>query len=288
MEINLNNITFIIVSFKSEKIIDECLKSLPKNSKIIVIENSNNYNLKKSLELKYDNIEVLISENNGMGASNNLGILKSETKFAYVLNPDVKFKKDTFENLIAAAVKITDFAILTPINSDIKFPNFKILKQNKNINDSIISVDSIDGFSMLINKEKFINQKFFDENIFLYLENDDFCKRLRSKNENIYVVPKSKIHHLGGEAVDPRYDYEIELSRNWHWMWSKFYFNRKHYGYLKALLSIFGNLISAKIKFLYFLITFNSYKRKIYQMRLSGLLNSIVGKKSFYRPKLKN
>ena len=58
MEINLNNITFIIVSFKSEKIIDECLKSLPKNSKIIVIENSNNYNLKKSLELKYDNIEV--------------------------------------------------------------------------------------------------------------------------------------------------------------------------------------------------------------------------------------
>ena len=208
MELNLNNITFIIVSFKSEKIIDDCLKSLPKNSKIIVIENSNNYNLKKSLELKYDNIEVLISENNGMGASNNLGILKSETKFAYVLNPDVKFKKDTFENLIAAAVKITDFAILTPINSDIKFPNFKILKQNKNINDSIISVDSIDGFSMLINKEKFINQKFFDENIFLYLENDDFCKRLRSNNENIYVVPKSKIHHLGGKAVDPRYDYE--------------------------------------------------------------------------------
>ena len=52
MEINLNNITFIIVSFKSEKIIDDCLKSLPKNSKIIVIENSNNFNLKKSLELK--------------------------------------------------------------------------------------------------------------------------------------------------------------------------------------------------------------------------------------------
>ena len=59
MELNLNNITFIIVSFKSEKIIDDCLKSLPKNSKIIVIENSNNYNLKKSLELKYKSISLI-------------------------------------------------------------------------------------------------------------------------------------------------------------------------------------------------------------------------------------
>ena len=146
MHLELDNITFIVVCYKSENVIYKCLDSLPINSKKILIENSRNIKLKKELELKYDNIEVLISENNGMGASNNLGILKSETKFAYVLNPDVKFKKDTFENLIAAAIKITDFAILTPINSDIKFPNFKILKQNKNINDSIISVDSIDGF----------------------------------------------------------------------------------------------------------------------------------------------
>ena len=239
MEINLNNITFIIVSFKSEKIIDDCLKSLPKNSKIIVIENSNNYNLKKSLELKYDNIEVLISENNGMGASNNLGILKSETKFAYVLNPDVKFKKDTFENLIAAAIKITDFAILTPINSDIKFPNFKILKQNKNINDSIISVDSIDGFSMLINKEKFINQKFFDENIFLYLENDDLCRRVKKNGQKIFVIKNSIIDHKGSSSSSIKNDPEFEYLRNWHWMWSKFYFNKKHYGFFSAILKLF-------------------------------------------------
>ena len=69
-------------------------------------------------------------------------------------------------------------------------------------------------------------------------------------------------------------------------MWSKFYFNKKHYGYFAATIKIFNNLISAKIKFFYYLITFNNYKKKIYQMRLSGLLNSMVGKKSFYRPKI--
>ncbi len=283
MEINLNNITFIIVSFKSEKIIDDCLKSLPKNSKIIVIENSNNFNLKKSLELKYDNIEVLISENNGMGASNNLGILKSETKFAYVLNPDVKFKKDTFENLIAAAVKITDFAILTPINSDIKFPNFKILKQNKNINDSIISVDSIDGFSMLINKEKFINQKFFDENIFLYLENDDLCKRVKKSGQKIFVIKNSIIDHKGSSSSSIKNDPEFEYLRNWHWMWSKYYYNKKHYGIFIALIKIFFNLVSAIFKYVFYSLTLNNYKKNIFKMRISGILNSILGNKSKYR-----
>ena len=283
MELNLNNITFIIVSFKSEKIIDDCLKSLPKNSKIIVIENSNNYNLKKSLELKYDNIEVLISENNGMGASNNLGILKSETKFAYVLNPDVKFKKDTFENLIAAAIKITDFAILTPINSDIKFPNFKILKQNKNINDSIISVDSIDGFSMLINKEKFINQKFFDENIFLYLENDDLCKRVKKNGQKIFVIKNSIIDHKGSSSSSIKNDPEFEYLRNWHWMWSKYYYNKKHYGILIALIKIFFNLVSAIFKYVFYSLTLNNYKKNIFKMRISGIINSILGNKSKYR-----
>ena len=283
MELNLNNITFIIVSFKSEKIIDDCLKSLPKNSKIIVIENSNNYNLKKSLELKYDNIEVLISENNGMGASNNLGILKSETKFAYVLNPDVKFKKDTFENLIAAAIKITDFAILTPINSDIKFPNFKILKQNKNINDSIISVDSIDGFSMLINKEKFINQKFFDENIFLYLENDDLCKRVKKSGQKIFVIKNSIIDHKGSSSSSIKNDPEFEYLRNWHWMWSKYYYNKKHYGIFIALIKIFFNLVSAIFKYVFYSLTLNNYKKNIFKMRISGILNSILGNKSKYR-----
>ena len=93
MNLNLENITFVIVTFKSEKIINDCLETLPKESKIIVIENSKNINLKKDLEAKYDNIEVIISNNNGMGSSNNIGLKACKTKFAYVINPDVKLKK---------------------------------------------------------------------------------------------------------------------------------------------------------------------------------------------------
>ena len=51
MELNLNNITFIIVSFKSEDIIHNCLKSLPSESKKIVIENLANKDIRHSAEI---------------------------------------------------------------------------------------------------------------------------------------------------------------------------------------------------------------------------------------------
>ena len=66
--------------------------------------------------------------------------------------------------------------------------------------------------------DQFKNNNFFDENIFLYLENDDLCKRI-NKFESIYIAPRSKVNHLGASAVNKKYSDQIELSRNWHWIW---------------------------------------------------------------------
>ena len=63
MKLDLNNITFIIVTYQSENIVKNCLDSLPKDSKKIIVENSNNINLEKDLKAKYDNIEVIFSKN---------------------------------------------------------------------------------------------------------------------------------------------------------------------------------------------------------------------------------
>ncbi|WP_415309099.1 glycosyltransferase [Candidatus Pelagibacter sp. Uisw_099_02] len=283
MNLNLQNITFIIVSFKSENVIYDCINSLPQNSNKIIIENSKNVKLKKDLETKYDNIEVLLSENLGMGASNNIGIKRANTEFVFVINPDVKFKKDTFENLVISSKKIEDFAILSPMHNQSNFPNYKGGKNFLDKDQNIISVDSIDGFSMLINKEKFKNHIFFDENIFLYLENDDLCFKVKERGENIYIIKNSLIEHLGGSSVHLNKTNNIEYLRNWHWMWSKFYFNKKHYGFLKAFVNIFFNIFSANIKYIFYLITFNTHKKEIYKMRLFGAINSIIGNNSFFR-----
>jgi len=63
MDLYLKNTTFVIVCFKSQEVIYDCLNTLPKEANKIIVENSNNLNLKKDLESKFNNIEVIINEN---------------------------------------------------------------------------------------------------------------------------------------------------------------------------------------------------------------------------------
>ena len=290
MSITRQNLSVIIVSYKSDHVIENCITSINSEIEIVIIDNSNNDKFKDKIETKYKNVKCILSkENLGMGGGNNLGIKNVNKDFALILNPDVALENNSMNEIMVASKEIDNFGIISPISSKDEYPNY-ILKKDHNFDpDKPFKVKSVDGYAMLLNLKKLKkieNFNFFDENFFLYLENEDLCKRLIEKNEDIYIVPKSKIHHLGGKAVDPKYKNEIEYLRNWHWMWSKFYFNKKHYGYLIALMKVFKNLISAKIRFFYYLITFNSFKRKIYQMRLLGLISSMRGKNSYYRPKI--
>ena len=134
--------------------------------------------------------------------------------------------------------------------------------------------------------DQFKDNNFFDENIFLYLENDDLCKRI-NKFESIFIVPKSKINHLGASGVNKKYSEQIELSRNWHWIWSKFYFNKKHYGFLKAFIDGLPSFLSAILKVLFYSL-FDHKKKAIYLHRVLGFLNALIGKKSYHRPKINN
>ncbi len=290
MSITRQNLSVIIVSYKSEYVIENCINSIDNEIEIIVIDNSDDDVLKKKIESKYKNVKYFLSKKNlGMGAANNLGIKKINRDFAFILNPDVTLESNSINEIFIASKEIGNFGIIAPLSNKDQYPNY-ILKRGHNFDPvKPFKVKSVDGYAMILNLKKLKkidNFNFFDENFFLYLENEDLCKRLIEINEDIYVIPKSKIDHLGGKAVDPKYRNEIEYLRNWHWMWSKFYFNKKHYGYAIAVLKIFKNLISAKIKFFYYLITLNTFKRKIYQMRLLGLISSMMGKNSYYRPKI--
>ena len=174
---------------------------------------------------------------------------------------------------------VSEFTLASPLNDNKNFPNYKKEILSKNKNSNILPVESIDGFSMLFNLQKFKEKDFFDENFFLYLENDDLCLRIRKKNEYIYVVTDSLINHKGGINTNEK----LEYLRNWHWMWSKFYFIKKHYGFLNAITKISLNLSAACFKYLIYLLLFNSHKKKIYKMRLCGIFASIMGKKSSFR-----
>jgi len=292
MSISKQNLTAIIVSFKSHHVIEQCINSIDQQIKIIVVDNSNDEEFKEYLESKFLNLKCILSTKNlGMGTANNLGIKNTNTDYALILNPDVVLESNAIHEIINASANIKEFGLIAPICSNQRYPNYNLGKKYKFNSKLPFEVMSVDGYAMLLNLKKLKqlnNFSFFDENIFLYLENDDLCAKIKKNNEKIFVIPTSKINHLGGKAVDPKYEKQIELSRNWHWMWSKFYFNKKHYGYFYSLLFSINNFFSALIKFFFYSVTFRNYKRKIYQMRLLGLLNSIIGNKSYYRPTLKD
>ena len=69
-------------------------------------------------------------------------------------------------------------------------------------------------------------------------------------------------------------------------MWSLFYFNRKHSNFFYALLLVSPRLISALTKGIFYKLASNTEKKEIYLKRLSGLINSILGRSSWHRPTL--
>jgi len=287
MSISEHNLSIIIVTIKSDKIIHQCINSINQDMPIIIVEQSNNKNFKDELEDKYKNLKCILSGSNlGMGTGNNIGIKATQTEHVLILNPDVILEKNTIEELFLASKNLQDYTILAPLEKN--FANYGMFNKkilNKNLNNAPFKVDYVDGFSMII-KKNFFKGEYFDENIFMYLENNDLCKRVNSKEGSIYVVPKSKINHLSAKTVDQKFKDEVELSRNWHWIWSKFYFSKKHYGFLKAFYEGFPKYCSSLLKFLFYFLINNKMKRKIYFNRASGFYNAYLGKSSWYRPDL--
>ena len=280
---SIKDITIVITSFKSEVIIKNCLESIQGICKTIVVENSNNLNFKSSLEKEFKNVEcVLAGKNLGYGTANNLGLKKVKTKYALILNPDATLHPSTIDNFFKVIKLIPDFAIIGPYIQEQKYESTE-----SNLKDfSPIPVSSVKGFAMFLNLSEFKDIGFFDENFFIYFEEIDLCKRLRKKNKKIYLSPTIKINHSGGQSHDVSVNKEMELSRNWHWMWSTFYFHKKHKGYFFSLVVIIPKLISSIFKIIIYSLIFNREKKNIYFQRFSGLFNGIKGKHSWYRPKV--
>ena len=277
-----DKITVVINTFNSEDKIQQCLKSINPNVKVIIIENSNNLNFKNMVEKKYSNVNCFLAgQNLGYAKGNNFGLSKVKSDYALILNPDAFLIKGTLERLLVIANNFKDFSIIGPARQN----EYVKLDLHKNEEDTF-EVNRLKGFAMFLNIKQFKEIGFFDENFFIYLEEIDLCKRLQKKNKKIYLDKKVIINHLGGSSHNEKINFEMELSRNWHWMWSTFYYNKKHYGYYNSLFKVSGKFFSALIKLIFYSLMFNKIKKKIYYQRFSGLLNSIIGRNSWYRPKL--
>jgi len=300
MNNSLSELTVIIVTFKTNiNILQNCLNSIDQRVKVIIVENSEKFKNKTDIENQFKNIKILCSGSNlGMGAGNNFGLKKMATKYALILNPDIICEKNFFTNIEKYLSGKIDFAVMGGVyDKETKFKpaglfnnesldNVKFIKEH-----NLYEVDWVVGHTILLNLEKFPDKNIFDENYFLFFEETDLCKSAKKRNENIYMCPDLKIDHLGWKgsfAIDDKFKMESIKLRNWHYMWSFFYYNKKHYGYFFALIKSLGRLFRSSIKIIYYFITFNNEERTIYTYRFLGLLNSILFKNSYFRINFKD
>ena len=280
---SIKDITIVITSFKSDEIIRNCLNSIDRQYQVILVENSNNLELKKNIEREFTNVKcILTGENFGYGKANNIGLKKVKTKYALILNPDATLHTSSLENFFEAIKQISEFAIIGPRIQEKKDKNEK----NDNYNSSPILVKNIKGFAMFLNMSEFQDIGFFDENFFFYFEEIDLCRRLVNSHKKIYLAPSIKIDHTGGQSHTEAINIPMELSRNWHWMWSTFNYHKKYEGFFISFLIVFPKLCSAVFKIIFYVLLMNREKKEIYYHRCSGLINAILGKNSWYRPKV--
>ena len=164
-------LTVIIVTFKSETRVINCLKSISKEISVIVVENSNDKKFKSRIEENFNNVNcILTGENKGYAVANNIGLKLVKTKYALVLNPDTILNSQAIQNFLNTVNKVQDFWLIGPAVD--QMVNFDFNKNN------LIEVNNIKGFAIFLISQNLI-ETFLMKIFFSILKKLTFAKELK-------------------------------------------------------------------------------------------------------------
>ena len=211
-----NEITIITVLYNSSEIVESFFDSL-KNFNIIVVDNGKNEKILERIK-NFKNIQVISKNKNlGYGRAINFAFDNVSTNFFLVLNPDLSIDVSSIENMLNTLNHYNDCGIVAPVTLPDKdfygaFPERNLknmdsssaIKSRELLLDSKIEgelcVDVAKGCALLISAKHFENIGKFDEKYFLFWEEIDLCRKLRSKKNSVIVTPKSKAQHNQGKS----------------------------------------------------------------------------------------
>lgn len=218
--------------------------------RLFISDNSSNKSIEK---LCIDSrVEYIFNNSNkGFGTAHNVGIKKAEelnSTYHFIINPDVYFDKGTLENMVDFMEKNKDIGLLMPKilypNGDIQYvckllptpfnffarsllPNWKWVQR---INDrfemkfteydKVMEVPYISGCFMCFRTPVLKDIGYFDENIFLHLEDTDISRRTHKKYRTV-MLPSAIVYHKWEKAT-----YKSKKIRNATIKSAIYYFNK--------------------------------------------------------------
>lgn len=217
-----------IVSYNCAAVIGDCLRSIPAGYPVYVIDNNSRDNSLDVVRQTRPDAHIIDNRDNlGFGRGHNRLLHLVKTPFALLLNPDATLKTDTIQKLEQAAEQYPQAAIIggLHVNHDgTEEPCFKSFQRHLT---HITSVEMVSGALMLLRMDAF-NGQFFDENIFLYFEDDDICFQAHRNGYEVLVEPAARIHHIVGHSSGS--SMRGMWCRSYHFAWSHAYTQHKNFG----------------------------------------------------------
>lgn len=261
-------LTIIVVSFNSAKTLMTCQSELLASGRfpVIVVDNASTDGSADTLAVCFPQVQVMRMERNlGYGCAANRALAEVDTPYAFLLNPDL-------EADIASVQAMLDFALAQADRGSLFAP---AVVARDHLQRGAITRQWVIGAALLFKMDAFRELGFFDENIFLFSEETDLCKRLVTSGHSILLNTDIHIHHLKGQSSLP--SPKVDALKNWHRGWSQMYYQHKH-----RLIAGWWAPRSMCLKYaVKALLARNQIKRKQYATRAIGMLAYIRGEKAF-------
>lgn len=242
-------LSIIIVNYNSKEFLNKTLAGIYSSSysfdfETIVVDNRSADDSIKLMKTKFPQVRVLKNTRNvGFARANNQAIARAKGEYILFLNPDAVPSKGAIEQLVKF-MEQRPFAgcvggkLLNPDGSFQfscrSFPDYiSIFFGRKSFfrklfPESIFSrkflltdldytkpqgVDWIMGACMLTKREVISQVGSFDENFFLFVEDLDFCYRLRKQGYEVCYCPDAVFYHTHG-AITKRFWIKSTISHN--------------------------------------------------------------------------
>lgn len=298
------NCTIVLPTFFPGPEIFDNLNSIPKDLKVLIIDNSYDESLRLKLS-KFENCQYYNIGDVGLGKTFNFALEKISTEFLLLTQPDVVLRENCLENLISGMKKYPNAGICAPvvfdngIYSKYDFYDLRYNKKLKKLNYEKIKnkiytlpsgdycVDAINATTMLIRTEAIKKINGWDNNIYVYLEDIDISLRMNLSNYRIVKIKNAVVDHKGWSSHFSSIKNTMNISRIWHFTWSSLYFQKKFCTKFKFFKSLVSTFLISLVKNFFLIFIFDLKKIKINNVKISACFALILNKGSYFRVKHK-
>ena len=232
----LEDLTVIIVTYNSAHCIDTLAADLAEFPHVFVSDNGSEDGTVQAARAKIPQAKILPHTRNlGFGAANNRALAQVSTPYALLLNPDCEMTGQAALGLLGIMRLDGDAAVVAPQLLDAKgkptinyrWPSTHWLSGGPGA-DGDCCVGFVCGAVMLCRMSSLRQVGFFDEDFFLYYEDDDLCLRLFQAKHSLRIAPHIRLRHSSRGSVRGNHPIRAEFTRGYHHAQSKVLFAKKH------------------------------------------------------------